>query len=168
MALSRRRLLQAGTAGAAALLAGAGLASSAPYRAPRWLGDPFTLGVASGDPLPEGVVLWTRLAPDPFAPDALGGTARAPVTVEYEVAEDEHFRRIAARGSALATRELAHSVHPEVRELAGRRNRYPSAARPVPAASHGRVPGDVRTSAAAYRPAARRSLHPDAPSLRLR
>ncbi|MFI2231861.1 alkaline phosphatase D family protein [Nocardia testacea] len=118
MALSRRRLLQAGTAGVAALLAGAGLASSAPYRAPRWLGDPFTLGVASGDPLPDGVVLWTRLAPDPFAPDALGGTARAPVTVEYEVAEDEHFRRIAARGSAVATRELAHSVHPEVRGLA--------------------------------------------------
>ncbi|MGW1741463.1 alkaline phosphatase D family protein [Nocardia sp. NPDC001965] len=118
MALSRRRLLQAGTAGAAALLAGAGLVSSAPYRAPRWLGDPFTLGVASGDPLPDGVVLWTRLAPDPFAPDALGGATRAPVTVEYEVAEDEHFDRVAARGSAVATRELAHSVHPEIRGLA--------------------------------------------------
>ncbi|WP_328387205.1 alkaline phosphatase D family protein [Nocardia sp. NBC_00416] len=118
MALSRRRVLQAGAAGAAALLAGAGLASSAPYRAPRRLGDPFTLGVASGDPLPDGVVLWTRLAPDPFAPDSLGGTPRAPVTVEYEVAEDEYFRRIAVRGSALATRELAHSVHPEVRGLA--------------------------------------------------
>lgn len=100
------------------MLAGAGLVSSAPFRAPRLLGDPFTLGVASGDPLPDGMVLWTRLAPDPFAPDGLGGTAHAPVTVEYEVAEDEHFRRIAVRGSVVATRELAHSVHPEVRGLA--------------------------------------------------
>ncbi|MCZ9345539.1 PhoD-like phosphatase N-terminal domain-containing protein, partial [Streptomyces sp. TRM76130] len=30
-------------------------------------GDVFSLGVASGDPLPDGVVLWTRLAPDPLA-----------------------------------------------------------------------------------------------------
>ncbi|MGW0181115.1 alkaline phosphatase D family protein [Nocardia sp. NPDC003345] len=118
MVLTRRRLLQTGTAAAAALLAGAGMVSSAPFRAPRLLGDPFTLGVASGDPLPDGVVLWTRLAPDPFAPDGLASTARAPVTVEYEVAEDERFRRVAARGSAVATRELAHSVHPEVRGLA--------------------------------------------------
>ena len=29
---------------------------------------PFTLGVASGDPVPDGVVLWTRLAPDPLVP----------------------------------------------------------------------------------------------------
>jgi alkaline phosphatase D len=26
----------------------------------------FTLGIASGDPAPDGVVLWTRLAPDPL------------------------------------------------------------------------------------------------------
>jgi PhoD-like phosphatase, N-terminal domain len=30
--------------------------------------NPFTLGVASGDPTPDGIVLWTRLAPDPVAP----------------------------------------------------------------------------------------------------
>ena len=28
--------------------------------------EPFTLGVASGDPLPDGVVIWTRLAPSPL------------------------------------------------------------------------------------------------------
>jgi phosphodiesterase/alkaline phosphatase D-like protein len=39
---------------------------------PSILGNPFTLGVASGDPLPDGVVLWTRLAPDPLN---CGGTA---------------------------------------------------------------------------------------------
>ncbi|MET8653940.1 alkaline phosphatase D family protein [Nocardia aurea] len=117
MALSRRRLIQMGAAGSAALLAGAANASSARFAAPRLLGDPFSLGVASGDPTPDGVVLWTRLAPDPLAPDGLGGMAHAPVTVDYEIAHDAHFRLIAARGSAVATRELGHSVHPEVHGL---------------------------------------------------
>ncbi|WP_433200045.1 alkaline phosphatase D family protein [Nocardia sp. CA-107356] len=117
MGLSRRQLLRAGTTGAVAVLVGASAASSGRFRAPRWLGDPFTLGVASGDPLPDGVVLWTRLAPDPFAPDGLGGMARHPVTVDYEVAHDEQFRQVVTRGTAVATRELAHSVHPEVRGL---------------------------------------------------
>ena len=31
--------------------------------------DPFTLGIASGDPLPDSVVLWTRLAPAPLKTD---------------------------------------------------------------------------------------------------
>ncbi|WP_024799378.1 alkaline phosphatase [Nocardia sp. BMG51109] len=119
MSLSRRQLLRFGTAGSAALLAGAASVSSAEFPAPRrWSDDPFTLGVASGDPAPDGVVLWTRLAPDPFAPDGLGGTPRAPVTVEYEVAEDEGFRRVVTRGAAVATREFGHSVHPEVGGLA--------------------------------------------------
>ncbi|MFI6866327.1 alkaline phosphatase D family protein [Nocardia sp. NPDC050406] len=119
MAISRRQLLRFGAAGSAAVLVGSSAVSSARFRAPRWVGsDPFTLGVASGEPLPDGVVLWTRLAPDPLAPDGLGGMPLAPVTVEYEVAHDEAFRQVVARGSAVATRELAHSVHPEVRGLA--------------------------------------------------
>ncbi|WP_327093510.1 alkaline phosphatase D family protein [Nocardia vinacea] len=117
MGLSRRELLRFGTAGSVAVLVGASAASSGRFRAPRWLGDPFTLGVASGEPLPDGVVLWTRLAPDPLAPDGLGGMAQHPVTVEYEVAHDEQFQQVVARGAAVATRELAHSVHPEVRGL---------------------------------------------------
>ena len=47
-------------------------ASAAPYRGPL-RSDPFTLGVASGDPDPDGFVLWTRLAPTPLAEDGLGG-----------------------------------------------------------------------------------------------
>ncbi|MFD0363894.1 alkaline phosphatase D family protein [Nocardia sp. GCM10030253] len=118
MGLSRRELLRFGTAGSIAVLVGASAAGSGRFRAPRWLGDPFSLGVASGDPTSDGVVLWTRLAPDPFAPDGLGGMALAPVTVEYEVAHDEYFQRVVARGSAVATRALAHTVHPEVHGLA--------------------------------------------------
>ncbi|WP_043724512.1 alkaline phosphatase D family protein [Nocardia asiatica] len=117
MALSRRRLLRVGAAGSAALLVGTAAASSARFPAPRRLGDPFALGVASGDPAPDGVVLWTRLAPDPLAPDGLGGMPVDPVTVDYEVAHDEHFRQVVARGSAVATRALGHSVHPEVHGL---------------------------------------------------
>lgn len=151
MVLSRRRLLTSGTVIAAALLVGTAAAGSTRYRAPRWLGDPFTLGIASGDPTPDGVVLWTRLAPDPFAPDGLGGMAMAPVTVDYEVAADEGFRRVVTRGSAVATRELAHSVHPEVRGLEpGRwyyyRFRAGTAISPV---------GRTRTAPAAGAPTAR-------------
>ncbi len=100
------------------MLVGTAAAGSARFPAPRWLGDPFALGIASGDPAPDSVVLWTRLAPDPMAPDGLGGMPLDPVTVEYEVADDEHFRQVVARGTALATRALAHSVHPEVHGLA--------------------------------------------------
>ena len=56
--------------------------------------DPFTLGVASGDPGPDGVVLWTRLAIDPLAGDGLGGMPARAVDVEWEVAADDAFRRI--------------------------------------------------------------------------
>lgn len=115
MGISRRHLLRLGAAGSAAVLVGTATVSSARVRAPRWIsGNPFALGVASGDPLPNSVVLWTRLAPDPLAADGLGGMPLEPVTVDYEVAHDEGFRQVVARGSALATRELAHSVHPEV------------------------------------------------------
>ncbi len=111
MALTRRRLLH----GSAVLLAGAALAGSAPFPAPRWRGgDPFSLGVASGDPTADGAVLWTRLAPDPLHPDGNGGMSRDPVTVDYEVAEDPAFTRGVRRGSAVATRALGHSVHPEI------------------------------------------------------
>ncbi|GGJ16349.1 alkaline phosphatase D family protein [Neoroseomonas lacus] len=108
--LSRRGLLR-GAAGLAALGAIApGMASgqvTAAFRA-----DPFTLGVASGDPAPDGFVIWTRLALEPLAPD--GGMPRAAMIVSWEVAEDERFTRIAASGTAIARPELAHAVHVEV------------------------------------------------------
>ncbi|HLS77847.1 MAG TPA: alkaline phosphatase D family protein [Nocardia sp.] len=117
MAIPRRQALRLAAAGSVAVLVGTSAASSGRFRTPRWSADPFTLGVASGDPAPDGVVLWTRLAPDPLAPDGHGGMMNAPVTVDYEVATDERFRTVVRRGSAVATRELAHSVHPEVHGL---------------------------------------------------
>jgi alkaline phosphatase D len=76
---------------------------------------PFTLGVASGSPLPDSVILWTRILADPL--DA-ASTAPVAVSVRWEVAEDEGFRRIAARGAASALPALAHSVHVDVTGLA--------------------------------------------------
>jgi len=76
---------------------------------------PFSLGIAAGDPAPDGFVIWTRLAPDPL--DDHGGMAMAPVPVRWEVASDEGFHTIVAKGEEPARPELAHSVHVEVAGL---------------------------------------------------
>ena len=81
---------------------------------PRLSGPPFTLGVASGDPLADAVVLWTRLAPEPLAG---GGMPPQDVVVEWEVAADERFARVVRQGSAVASPAEAHSVHVDVRGL---------------------------------------------------
>ena len=115
--LSRRQLLGLSGAGAAVLALGVnapGSASAAPLPHRENL---FGLGVASGYPRPDGVVLWTRLAPEPLAEDGHGGMPLRPVPVKWEVAETADFRRIVARGTALAQPELAHSVHPRVEGL---------------------------------------------------
>ncbi|SDJ64681.1 alkaline phosphatase D [Actinopolyspora mzabensis] len=78
------------------------------------LHEPFSLGVASGDPLPTGVVLWTRLAPKPTAADGKGGMPNRPYPVRWEISEDERFARPVQRGLAWARPEEAHSVHVEV------------------------------------------------------
>src|SRR5687767_2425494 len=75
------------------------------------LADPFTLGVASGDPTFDSVLLWTRLAPVPLAEDGLGGMPSRVVEVKWELALDERFRRVVRRGTAHARPEEGHSVH---------------------------------------------------------
>jgi alkaline phosphatase D len=76
--------------------------------------NPFTLGVASGDPSADGVVIWTRLAPHPLADDGLGGMPARVVDVEWEVAHDESFTRVVQRGITTGAPESAHSVHVEL------------------------------------------------------
>ncbi|WP_331714769.1 alkaline phosphatase D family protein [Auraticoccus cholistanensis] len=77
----------------------------------------FGLGVASGAPRHDQMVLWTRLAPEPLAEDGHGGMPLRPVPVRWEVATDRGFRDVVRRGHALAQPELAHSVHPRVEGL---------------------------------------------------
>lgn len=81
--------------------------------------DPFTLGVASGDPLPDGVVLWTRLAPEPY--QVGGGLPPEAVPVTWELAADEGFQTVVAQGEAAALPEDNHTLHVAVDGLeAGR------------------------------------------------
>lgn len=69
---------------------------------------PFSLGVASGSPRPTSIVLWTRILPDPLNGESAGASA---FSVRWEIAEDDAFNCIAAKGSATALPALAHSIH---------------------------------------------------------
>jgi alkaline phosphatase D len=109
MRLGRRQFLSGGLALGATALAPIARRAGAQ---PRFSADPFTLGVASGHPLPGGVVLWTRLAPQPLVPG--GGIAPEVVPVAWEVATDERLTQVVQRGTAAATPEWAHAVHVEV------------------------------------------------------
>ncbi|MFF4601062.1 alkaline phosphatase D family protein [Amycolatopsis sp. NPDC001319] len=111
--LDRRRFLTlaGGTVGAVAL--GAGQLAEAAELDPA----PFTLGVASGEPDHTSVVLWTRLAPDPLDA-ATGGMPAEPVQVTWELARDEGFRHVIARGAVTAVPESAHTVHVLATDLA--------------------------------------------------
>ncbi|GHF32729.1 alkaline phosphatase [Streptomyces mashuensis] len=78
--------------------------------------NPFTLGVASGDPLPDSVVLWTRLAPRPFEPGN-GMPTEGAVDVQWELADDESFRRLLRTGTTPAPAADNHTVHLELTGL---------------------------------------------------
>ena len=103
--ISRRRFLLASL-----LVPFAGCATARP----RFSAPPFTLGVASGYPRADGVVLWTRLAPKPL--DG-GGLDPVPIELRWEVAEDEAFKRIVRTGRATASPAMAHAVHVDVEGL---------------------------------------------------
>jgi alkaline phosphatase D len=105
--IARRRFL----AGALSLAA-VPLAPAFVRRASALSADPFALGVASGYPLPTGVVLWTRLAPAPLLVG--GGMPREAVAVDWEVATDDAMKHVVQRGRASASPDWAHAVHVEV------------------------------------------------------
>lgn len=108
--LSRRMLLTGLGAGAAASsLPREGLAQAV------FDEMPFQLGVAAGDPLPDGFVIWTRLAPRPMEPGY--GMPRQAMAVQWEVAADAGFGTVVRSGEAIARPELGHAVHVEVEGL---------------------------------------------------
>jgi alkaline phosphatase D len=102
----RREFLQRGLLGGAGLLGSIDPAAARAY--------PFTLGVASGDPTPDGVVIWTRLAPDPLNG---GGMPPLPVLVYWRVAHDAQMTRVVSSGTTIAWPGLAHAVHIDVTGL---------------------------------------------------
>ena len=110
----RRRSFLRGAAQLIALAACCDLAGSTAAGA-NGAAYPFSLGVASGSPLPNSVILWTRILADPLSTAPVAPVA---ISVRWEVAEDDAFRRIVAMGSASALPMLAHSVHVDVTGLA--------------------------------------------------
>ncbi len=92
-----------------ALTGAAVLGTSAPTAASAAPGRPaFSHGVASGDPLPTAVLLWTRVTPTSAATP---GSGTGPVvSVEWEVATDDRFRQIARRGTVRTGPDRDHTV----------------------------------------------------------
>jgi alkaline phosphatase D len=121
----RHAIRQNGGVSRRLFLAYAGALSATPFlsrvatgrtlRRPSFQTSPFTLGVTSGDPSPDGFVLWTRLAPSPLEPG--GGMTADNIEVPWELATDEGFTNILRSGTQTATPQLGHSVHVELSGL---------------------------------------------------
>ena len=108
--VARRTVLLAGAAGAAGV-ALAGSTVSAAVAANRY----FRHGVASGDPEPNSVILWTRVTP---TDDATPGSGRGPqVTVRWEVATDAGFRNVVSSGQVRTGVARDHTVKLDARGL---------------------------------------------------
>ncbi len=111
--LTPRRRTVVKAAAATAVLAGP-LAATLPARAVDQA-PAFLHGVASGDPLPDGVLLWTRVTP---VPEAIPGSGAGPDTeVSWTVAEDKAFTTVVAKGSTTATAASDHTVKADIRGL---------------------------------------------------
>jgi alkaline phosphatase D len=105
--ISRRKFLSTSSA---LILAGC---NTTPLGLSRSDDYPFTLGVASGDPRHDSMILWTRLAPRPLLSTAL----TSPVLVTWGIARDPGMNTIVASGEVLAMPDNAHSVHVEAKGL---------------------------------------------------
>jgi alkaline phosphatase D len=87
-----------------ATISGSTVEATTATTVPAVLSDPFTLGVASGDPLSDSVILWTRLLPTAPLPDT-------DIEVTWEIARDAEFTDVVGNGTAPAIAALGHSVH---------------------------------------------------------
>ncbi|MFI8339801.1 alkaline phosphatase D family protein [Streptomyces sp. NPDC085639] len=112
-ATPRRRTVVLAAAATAALAPLTSLGASAAHAA--GTAPAFLHGVASGDPLPDGVLLWTRVTP---TPEAVPGSGLGPATqVGWEVASDKAFSQVVASGTVTASAAADHTVKVDVRGL---------------------------------------------------
>jgi alkaline phosphatase D len=109
--VTRRGFLAGGMAAAASVA----LVRSAAGSSAQGHADLFSLGVASGAPIPGGVTLWTRLASAPLEPD--GGLPHRPIRVQWQLSQDQRFASVLRSGSVLARPEDVHAVHVDVSGL---------------------------------------------------
>jgi alkaline phosphatase D len=101
--------------GGGVLLASAGALSVPLWANPRFGSNPFTLGVASGDPAPDGFVIWTKLAPKPLEPG--GGVGERSLEVAWSVATDERMGKVVRKGTFRTGPDAGHAVHVEIEGL---------------------------------------------------
>jgi alkaline phosphatase D len=120
--MMQRRALLRGLGASALLTLSGGFLARPVWSSPVFAAYPFSLGVASGDPAPDGFVIWTKIAPTPLERGA--GMPKRPVEVEWSVAVDERMRDIVQTGKAIAHPELGHAVHVETRGLQPARDYY--------------------------------------------
>jgi len=117
-----RRFLLRGLAASALVATGSGFAARHALANPVFGAYPFSLGVASGDPAPDGFVIWTKIAPKPL--ERGGGMPMQPVSVDWQVASDPQMQRVVQKGTATARPELGHAVHVETAGLEPARDYY--------------------------------------------
>lgn len=97
------------TSGSAMLLA------ASPLMPAQASGPVFQHGVASGDPLADRVILWTRVTP---------ADASSAVRVDWLVAEDPGLQNVVRSGRTLATAARDHTVKLDVAGLQAGRSYY--------------------------------------------
>jgi alkaline phosphatase D len=107
-----RRTVLRGLGASTLLTTIAGFFTRQAWTAPVFSAYPFALGVASGDPAPDGFVIWTKIAPKPL--ERGGGMPNLPVEVDWSVATSANMRQVVRNGTAIAHPELGHAVHVEV------------------------------------------------------
>src|SRR6266540_2089968 len=117
-----RRTLLRGLSASALVTTTGGLLTSTVWGSPVFSAYPFALGVASGDPAPDGFVIWTKIAPKPL--ERGGGMPKKKVEVEWSVAVDSRMSEIVQQGTATAHPELGHAVHVEIGGLQSGRDYF--------------------------------------------
>ena len=115
---SRKDFVRMGGLGVAAVVLGVEATADRAFADPRFASNPFTLGVASGDPLPDGVVLWTRLLA------AEGEMPNRKVRVQWKVATEENMKTVVKKGEVFTGPDRGYSVHVDVRGLKTDRDYY--------------------------------------------
>ncbi|SFM33709.1 alkaline phosphatase D family protein [Marinobacter zhejiangensis] len=107
--LSRRQFLKASALSLGAVAISTGLAGCLSSDSDNGRSIAFTHGVASGDPLQDAVMLWTRVVPD--------SNPSAAVAVGWEVATDEAFANLTHTGTIEARQEHDFTIKVDVRNL---------------------------------------------------
>ena len=122
-------------------------AGTAPRTAYEGAADPFTLGVGSGEPQAESVVLWTRLLPD-------GEAIAGDLAVEVEVASDTSFSDVVLRESPPPRRARERRDHVAAGLAPATTYAYRFRAGPTPARSGETMTAPAGAAAAPLRLAA--------------